>query len=96
VKPNALLIHPEDNVAVALEEIPVLGEVRLGGAEPLRAADRIPFAHKLAARAIAQGEAVVKYGAPVAFALRDIAPGEWVHAHNVKSYFLARREQESQ
>ena len=39
--------------------------------------------HKYARRAIAAGEAVVKYGMPIGHATRDIAPGEHVHGHNL-------------
>jgi hypothetical protein len=31
---------------------------------------------------------VVKYGAPIGSATRDIGPGEYVHTHNVKSDYL--------
>ena len=39
--------------------------------------------HKYARRAIAAGEAVIKYGMPIGHATRDIAPGEHVHVHNL-------------
>ena len=39
--------------------------------------------HKYARRAIAAGEAVVKYGMPIGHATRDIAAGEHVHVHNL-------------
>jgi altronate dehydratase len=70
-----LKIHPDDNVAVVLEE----------GGE-----NGVPFAHKVALKRIATGEAVVKYGAPIAFATRDIEEGEWVHEHNARSYFVEK------
>ena len=41
--------------------------------------------HKYALRAIAAGENVVKYGMPIGHATCDIAPGEHVHVHNVKT-----------
>ena len=39
--------------------------------------------HKYARRAIAAGEAVIKYGMPIGHATRDIAAGEHVHVHNL-------------
>ena len=39
--------------------------------------------HKYARRAIAAGEAVVKYGMPIGHATRAIAAGEHVHVHNL-------------
>lgn len=41
--------------------------------------------HKVAKRAIAQGEAVIKYGFPIGIAACDIALGEAVHTHNVRT-----------
>ncbi len=41
--------------------------------------------HKYARCAIAAGEAVIKYGLPIGHATRDIAAGEHVHTHNVKT-----------
>ena len=41
--------------------------------------------HKAALRAIAAGEKVIKYGFPIGYATRDIAPGERVHTENMKT-----------
>ena len=43
----------------------------------------VPSGHKVARRAIAQGEFVIKYGEIIGRATQDIAPGEWVHTHNL-------------
>lgn len=48
--------------------------------------DTIPAGHKYALRAIAKGEYVVKYGSVIGRATQNIAEGEWVHTHNVKSH----------
>ena len=37
------------------------------------------------ASASAKGEAIYKYGQIIGFASEDIAPGEWVHVHNVSA-----------
>ena len=39
--------------------------------------------HKYALRDIAAGENIVKYGVPIGRATEDIAPGQWVHTHNM-------------
>jgi hypothetical protein len=88
---NGLLIDPSDNVAVALADIPA-GATVMFGADSIQAAEPIPFAHKIAIRPIAGNEAILKYGVPVAFATRAIPPGAWVHNHNAKSYFVAKKE----
>ncbi len=44
----------------------------------------IPRGHKIATRAIARGERVVKYNQTIGYASQDIAPGEHVHTQNVE------------
>ncbi len=77
---DILKIHPEDNVAVALRPLQA-GETVNG----VCLKEAVPAGHKLALRSIAAGEAVVKYGAPIGTARREILPGEWVHTHNLKT-----------
>ena len=48
--------------------------------------DRIPAGHKYALRPIAEGEYVIKYGEIIGRATQNIAEGEWVHTHNVRSH----------
>lgn len=45
----------------------------------------IPPGHKIALRPIAAGERVIKYGEPIGVATRNVARGEWVHVHNLRS-----------
>ena len=44
--------------------------------------------HKIAARDIASGEKIIKYGAPIGSAIRDIRMGEHVHLHNIQSDYI--------
>ena len=46
--------------------------------------------HKYAVRAIRQGEFVIKYGMPIGRAAADIAIGEHVHTHNLKTNLAGR------
>ena len=48
--------------------------------------ETIPAGHKYALFPIAKGEYVIKYGEIIGRATQDIAQGEWVHTHNVKSH----------
>ena len=48
--------------------------------------DAIPAGHKYARQAIKTGEYIIKYGEIIGRATQDIAEGEWVHTHNVKSH----------
>jgi altronate dehydratase len=85
MKDNVLLIHPRDNVAVALRVLQK-GEWALGrGVEDLSALEEIPPSHKIALRDISAGEEIIKYGETVAVSTRQIKKGEWVHTHNLAS-----------
>jgi altronate dehydratase len=94
-RPNALQIDSRDNVAVALDEIPKGAGVILQGKDSISALNSVPFAHKVALCRISAGEPVIKYGAAIAFATADIQMGEWVHEHNARSFFGAKRETNS-
>ena len=43
----------------------------------------IPLGHKIAIRAIAKDEPILKYGQIIGFASEPINAGGWVHSHNV-------------
>lgn len=89
--PRLLRLSPNDNVCVATRAIEP-GE-RLTLAEgAVEATDRVPLGHKLAIAPIAAGEKIIKYGAPIGSATRDIAPGQHVHTHNVRSDYLPTYE----
>ncbi len=81
---DALLMHPEDNVLLAVTDLPAGHETSAGGPALTLPVD-ISAGHKLARRAITAGELVVKYGQPIGRATADIGPGEHVHVHNVES-----------
>ena len=48
--------------------------------------EQIPAGHKYALCDIQKGEYVIKYGEIIGRSTADIAKGEWVHTHNVKSH----------
>lgn len=80
-------IHPKDNVAVALKPIPA-GTVFEGVA----AKTDIPQGHKMALNGLAENDQVVKYGFPIGHATCPIAPGQWVHTHNMKTNLSGQLE----
>jgi altronate dehydratase len=79
-----LVISARDNVATALETLEPGREIHAGEFS-LTAIEPIPRGHKIALRAIAAGEAVIKYGSSIGNASTDIAAGAHVHIHNVAS-----------
>ena len=71
-------IHPRDTVAVALRDIPA-GTEFMG----VTAADPIPQGHKMALVSAGKDAQVIKYGFPIGHTTQPIAPGQWVHTHNL-------------
>ncbi len=82
---NALLVlHPDDNVAVAVRAIAASDVISVDGTTFTSATD-VPAGHKVARVAIAMGTPVIKYGFPIGRATVDIAAGSWVHEHNLRT-----------
>lgn len=77
-------INDADNVIVAITPIAKGKRLQIGSKTVTTMQD-IPAGHKIACKAIAKGEDVIKYGFPIGIAKEDIAPGDWVHTHNVQS-----------
>ncbi len=84
VAAQAVRIHPLDNVAVAVQGLTAGEKVSVEG-ERVTLTEDVPAGHKVALRALARGETVVKYGFPIGAATAPIAPGAWVHSHNLKT-----------
>lgn len=82
-----LQLAAQDNIAVVTRTIEAGESVLIGGRQ-VCLDQRIPTGHKVAIQAIAPGEKVRKYGAPIGSATRDIHPGDYVHIHNLQSDYL--------
>ncbi|WCJ60181.1 UxaA family hydrolase [Fontisphaera persica] len=82
-----LRLAAEDNVLTAITRLPAGEELWIDG-EKVRLAATVPLGFKVAARFIRQGEKIIKYGVPIGSAVRDMARGEVVHTHNLKSDYL--------
>ena len=80
-------IHAADNVVIARHQL--LGGTLLAG-EGVRVSGLIPPGHKVAVRAVAQGEAVRRYNQIIGTAKSAIAPGQHVHSHNLEFSHFAR------
>ena len=82
--PRLLLLDPRDNVLVVRARVRAGESLEVEGERSLVSVD-LPLGHKVARRAIAAGDKIVKYGAPIGSATAAIAAGAHVHVHNVKS-----------
>ena len=80
------VIHPLDNVVVAVEDIEAGTEVTVVHADTeqsLQVVDDIPFGHAIAVRSIGQGQPVIRGGARLGIASVPIQPGQHAHTHNM-------------
>ena len=82
--PRLILLDRRDNVLVARVRLKA-GETVETGSGPATLDRDIALAHKVARRAIAAGEKILKYGAPIGVATEAIAPAAHVHVHNMRS-----------
>ncbi len=85
--PCLLQLSPTDNVCVVTRSVEAGSQLRLQD-KTLVVKGQIPLGHKIAAAPIRHGQKVVKYGLPIGSATCDIAPGEHVHTHNMKSDYI--------
>lgn len=77
---KSIRIHPLDNVAVALTNLHA-GETVAG----ITLREDVPAGHKVALAPLHPGDKVIKYGCPIGHATVEVAPGSWLHTHNVRT-----------
>ena len=77
-----LIIHPKDNVGVALQDLPAGTRLELTE-DGLTLPEVIPAKHKFTLEAIAQGEQVFMYGVLVGKATKPIAKGGRITTENL-------------
>ncbi len=85
MKPNALLIDPDDDVVTVLQTVPAGDPVRWASGGRIHAREEIPIGHKVAIRSITAGAMVRKYGYGIGTAGVAIVPGDRVHTHNLNA-----------
>lgn len=78
--PRTITLHPRDNVAIALADLPA-GEAVADTDVVL--SQSIKQGHKIAIAAIASGQNVIRYGQTIGQATKDIAAGEHIHVQNL-------------
>ena len=90
--PPDFLVHDEsDAVGVVVVEGVTAGQMLSGWVmDSDRTVDitvnhAIPLGHKFALKNISSGDSVLKYGENIGHAVADIATGDHVHVHNLKT-----------
>ena len=80
--PRYILMHDNDNVAIVVND----GGLAAGAvfANGLTLLEAVPQGHKVALRAIAQGQPVIRYNVTIGYAIKDLPAGSWLAEHNVE------------
>lgn len=86
--PKIWVVHPDDNVGTV-----VGGDIQGSGSVPMAGSGRgfvdvrdpVPYGHKVALRALAAGEEIIKYGVPVGRLSAAVGLGHHVHVQNLES-----------
>ena len=79
---DSIFLHPNDNVCVAARDLPAGTRVTAGD-RSVELTQPVRLGHKIALQQMTPGKAAVKYGQIIGFASETIAPGAWVHTHNL-------------
>jgi len=82
-----ILLAPEDNCLIAAARLPAGETLEIEG-ERVTLAKTIDLGHKVARRALAKDEKVLRYGAPIGHVTANVARGEHLHTHNLESDYL--------
>lgn len=77
-------IHPNDNVAVALTDLPA-GEVLHLSGRDVTLREAIPVGHKIALADLNEQDQVIKYGYPIGHVIRRVQSGEWINEQILKT-----------
>ena len=83
-----ILLHPDDNVVVLAAPVRCGQHLTIDDHRVVADAD-VGVGHKLARHALAIGDKVLKYGAPIGSITAPVAAGGHVHLHNMKSDYIA-------
>ncbi len=88
-----LLLHPDDNVLVCREHAGAGQDILIDDVRVVLETE-IEVGHKIARRALAAGDKVIKYGAPIGSMTTDAAPGAHIHMHNMRSDYISSHTRE--
>lgn len=94
INKHFVLLNKADNVFVCCKQL-LLGESTNLEDVDIEMTTDITVGHKIARKAIYQGEKIIKYGVSIGSATENIAFGEHVHMHNMKSDYIASHTRQS-
>jgi arabinonate dehydratase len=79
---DVVCLHAADNVCVAARDLPAQARISAAG-RTVELTEPVRLGHKIALTQIPSGEKVVKYGQTIGFTTEAVAPGAWIHTHNL-------------
>jgi altronate hydrolase len=79
---NILKVHPNDNIIVALQDLPAGNQIALYG-KSIQLLEAIPTKHKFAECDFAEGDEITMYGVRIGRAVRPIPAGTRISRENV-------------
>jgi hypothetical protein len=84
---SALVLHPNDNVGVALADLRPGDSVSVRGADggeyAFTVTEEVAFGHKFALGGLDADAPVLKYGEEIGRMRSPVASGGWIHSHNM-------------
>lgn len=89
-----VLLNKADNIFVCCKQLLANESIAIEEVDVVMTAD-ITVGHKIARKEISKGDKIIKYGVSIGSAIKDIAFGEHVHMHNIKSDYIASHTRQS-
>ncbi len=93
-KVKFVLLNSTDNVLVSCQTTKI-GELVMIDEKYCEMMTLINVGHKIARKPIIKGEKIIKYGVSIGSAIANIAIGEHVHLHNMKSDYISSHTRQS-
>src|ERR1700730_18367752 len=80
--PLSIRVHPQDNVAIVVNDGGLPGGAVFPDGLVLR--ERVPQGHKVALADLAEGDEVIRYNVVIGYALKALPKGSWINEHVIR------------
>jgi altronate dehydratase small subunit len=90
--PTLLMLAEGDDVLIATADL-APGRHLASNGSSIELTEPVRLGHKVAARPLAAGEPVVRYGMPIGSMTAAVMAGTWVHTHNLASDYIVTYSQ---
>jgi hypothetical protein len=89
-----ILLHDSDNILVCARTAAAGSPVEIDGQVFVLPQD-VELGHKIARRALAAGDKVLRYGVAIGSMTQPVSPAQHVHSHNLKSDYIAAHSRDA-